>query len=126
MAATDKFQGDDIPITIGLTDTDDAAINIDDLAELYVFIILTKSNTTAVKFSKAGSGDYVALRKVSTTSYIAEWLSGKTKDATVGSYHIEVNVAETDAEYESSIKNTLVLDRIINLKGSTAKSVSSG
>jgi len=126
MAVVDKYKGDDILITIGLTDSSDNSINIDNLAELYIFIVFTKTDTTAVKFSKAGSGAFTALSKVSSTSYTAGWLSGNTKDSNIGSYHIEVNVAETDEDYESSLKNTLIAEDIINLKGSTAKSASSG
>ena len=126
MAVVDKYKGDDILITIGLTDSSDNSINIDNLAELYIFIVFTKTGTTAVKFSKAGTGAFLALSKVSATSYTAGWLSGDTKGSNTGRYHIEANVAETSAAYESSLKNTLASEDIVDLKESTVKSVSSG
>jgi len=126
MATVDRFKGADIPIVIGLTDDDDAAINIDVLSELYVFVVLTSSGTVAAKFNKAGSTGYNTLRKSTTTSYIADWLSGSTKVATSGDYHIEVNIVESDANYEDSLKNSLASDDIIYLKELKIKSVSSG
>ncbi len=125
MAIVNKYKGDDIPVTIELTDAG-GNINIDNLAELYVYIIHAISKTTAKTFSKAGSGDHVALRKVTTISYIADWLSGSTKDAAIGKYIIEVNIVETDANYESSKKNTLASDPIINLLDTKIKTESSG
>ena len=126
MATVDRFKGDDIPITIGLTDLDDADINIDDLTELYVYVIHDPTNVVAKMFSKAGGGDYVALRKVTTTSYIADWKSGSTKDAEAGAHRIELNMVESDATYESSKKNSIGSDIIIYMKETTIKTLSSG
>lgn len=121
MADFKKKQGDDITLSI----TVGTAVNIDNLAELFIYIVDTSGNI-AVKFSKAGTGDFLALTKVSTTNYTAAWLSGSTKDATKGIYTIEGNVAETDADYESSEENTITCDDRIMLSSSVSKASSSG
>ena len=125
MATVNKYKGDDIPVTIGLTDDEGNDINIDNLVELYVYIIHVMSGEI-ISFNKAGSGDHIALRKVTTISYIADWLSGSTKDAATGKYIIEINIVESDANYESSKKNTLASDPIIKLLDTKIKTESSG
>lgn len=126
MAIVTRRAGDDIPISISLTDANGAVMSIDDLAELYVYVIHTTSNTILVKFSKAGTDGFTALTKVSSTVYRADVLSGLTKAATLGEYNIDMNVVETDADFEDSQKNTIGIQGVFNLKDSTSKAKSSG
>jgi len=122
MADYNKRQGDDITLSI----TVGTNVNIDNLAELFVYIVNERTKKISAKFSKAGTGDFLALTKVTTTNYTAAWLSGTTKDADTGLYTIEGNVAETDADYESSEENTITCPDRINLKPSVSKASSSG
>jgi hypothetical protein len=121
-----RRRGDDIPLLIGLTDSTGTAINITALAELYVYVINSTQGTTLVKFSKAGTGGFTALTVISPISYRADIKSGITKTATLGEYHVDINVVETDADYESNQKNTIGIDSVFNLKDSVSKVVSSG
>ena len=122
MADYTRKQGDDITLSI----TVGTNVNIDNLAELFVYIINKSTSAVLIKFSKAGTGDFVALDKISTTVYEAIIPSGDTKAATVGTYSIEGNVAATDADYESSQENTITLDDQILLESSVSKTSSSG
>ncbi len=122
MADTKRKKGDDITLSISVG----TSVNIDNLAELFVYIINDQTKDTVVKFSKAGTGDFLALVKITTTVYEARWLSGSTKDADKGTYLIEGNVAETDANYESSEENAITIDDRIILETSVSKASSSG
>ncbi len=122
MADSKRKQGDDITLSI----TVGTDVNIDDLAELFVYIVNQGTKIILAKFSKAGAGDFIALAKVTTTNYTAIIPSGTTKDANTGTYLIEGNVAETDADYESSEENTITCQDRIILKTSVAKASSSG
>ena len=122
MATVDRFQGDDITLSI----TVGTDVNIDDLAELFVYVVKERGGAILAKFSKAGTGDFIALAKVTTTNYTAIVPSGSTKDADQGLYVIEGNVVETDADYESSQENTITIPTKINLKPSVSKESSSG
>ena len=128
MATTNKYQGDDITLSITVGSTPE---NIDNLAEVFVYIVSKLDGTVLIKFNKAGSTGFTALLKVSTTVYEAIIPSSITKDAR-GSYQIEGNVAVTDSDYESSQENAITfLDssdepEIINVLISTSKASSSG
>lgn len=122
MADHKRKQGDDITLSI----TVGTDVNIDDLAELFVYIINEQTKAIIVKFSKAGMGAFLALDKITTTTYEALWLSGSTKDVAKGAYNIEGNVAATDADYESSEENTITIDDRIILESSVSKASSSG
>ena len=122
MADFKKKQGDDITLNISVG----TSVNIDNLAELFIYIVNENTKATVVKFSKAGAGEFEALTKISTTQYDARWLSGSTKLADTGTYLIEGNVAETDADYESSEENTITIDDRILLSTSVSKTSSSG
>ena len=82
MATVLKYRGEDIPIVISLTDANGSAINIDDLAELYVYLIKRKMPVATKMFSKAGGGSYTALTKQDAYNYRADWFSSETKSAT--------------------------------------------
>jgi hypothetical protein len=119
MAAVDRYIGDDIPLTLT------SSISIDDMAELYVYLVHKSSDVVAKKFSKAGSGEFSALIKEDAYNYRADWLSGDTKEATIGVYNIDINVVETDADYQDSEKNTIGVKEAIDLKQSRSKLSSS-
>lgn len=125
MAAVDKRQGDDIDISLSLTDAAGDPINIDNLAELFVYVTNTASKTILKKFSKAGTGEFTVLKKITTTNYKAIVKSAITKDATKGYYDLDVNVVQTDADYDDSEKNTVGVESIINLLPSVSKASSS-
>ncbi len=122
MTTTEKRQGEDITLSI----TVGTGVSIDDLAELYIYIVDKRTGVVRIKFDKAGAAGFTALIKVTTTTYEAIWPSGDTKDADAGVYSIEGNVAATDAAYESSIENAITLDQQIQLLASTSKASSSG
>ena len=122
MVDHNQKQGDDITLSI----TVGTDVNIDNLAELFVYIVNQGTKAILAKFSKAGTGGFTALAKVTTTNYTAIIPSGTTKGADKGTYIIEGNVAETDADYESSEENTITCDDRIILKTSVAKASSSG
>jgi hypothetical protein len=126
MAVVERKRGDDIPLLIGLSDSLGNAINIATLAELYIYVIHGRTGAILVKFSKAGTGGFTALTQITPTSYQAIILSGVTKNATIGGYCIDINVVETDINYQSSQKNTIGIMSIFNLKDSVSKVVSSG
>jgi len=126
MAAITRRKGDDIPLLIGLTDSSGAAINITNLTQLYVYVVHTTQGSVLAKFNKGGVGGFEALIAISATSYRADILSGTTKKATTGDYHVDINVVETDADYESNQKNTIGIDAVFTLKESISKTVSSG
>ena len=121
MADYKRKPGDDITLSI----TVGTDVNIDNLAELFVYIV-NANGDTIVKFSKAGTGEFLALDKISTTVYEALWLSGSTKVTPKGTYSIEGNIVETDADYESSQENTITCQDRIILGTSTSKASSSG
>lgn len=120
----ERKQGDDIDIDITATDDAGAALSIDDLAELYIYI--THKNITFTKFSKAGASGFTALVKITAYQYRATIKSGLTKLADTGNYSIDANIVETDADYESSEKNTISIDDVFNLIASKSKASSSG
>lgn len=122
MTITEKRQGDDITLSI----TVGTDVSIDDLAELYVYIVSKRTGVVLIKFNKAGSTGFTALIQVTATNYKAIIPSGTTKDADASIYSIEGNIAATDAEYESSIENAITLDDQIKLLASTSKASSSG
>ena len=129
MARVDKIpirrQGEDIPITI-LLKTSSGAVSIDDLAECFVYLMSEYSSAAVAKWSKAGTQEgCTALVKVDSTHYRADWLSADTKEATLGEYYLEVNMVETDAEYNDSEKNTIPSDTVFELQKSTVKDQSS-
>ncbi len=122
MTTTEKYQGEDITLSVSVG----TAVSIDDLAELYIYIVNKKTGVTQIKFDKAGSTGFTALVRISATTYEAIWPSSDTKDAEIGYYNIEGNVAATDAEYEDSEENTITLNKRILLKSSVSKASSSG
>lgn len=122
MITTEKYQGEDITLSI----TVGTAVNIDNLAELYIYIVNRKTQVTAIKFNKEGSTGFTKLDKITTTTYEAIWPSGDTKVADVGYYSIEGNVVATDADYEDSEENTITMNERILLKSSVSKASSSG
>jgi len=124
-AAIDKRQGSDIDISLTLTGIDGNLMNIDNLAELFVYIPNTASKTILAKFSKAGANGFTALKKITTTNYKAIIKSEITKDATKGYYDLDVNVVETNADYDSSEKNTVGVEMLFNLLPSVSKTSSS-
>lgn len=126
MNTTIRYQGDDIPITVELTDSAGTPINITNLAELYIYVINHKQNSILAKFSKAGTGGFQKLVVVTAFKYRADVLSGTTKDALIGMYDIDINVVQTDADYQSSQKNTIGLQCVFDLCKSISKIVSSG
>jgi len=126
MSSVIRRRGDDIPLLISLTDSSGTAINITNLAQLYVYVINVEQKTVLAKFNKGGVGGFAALVVISPTSYRADILSGTTKKAAAGEYNIDINVVETDADYESNQKNTIGIDSVFSLKESTSKIVSSG
>ena len=121
-----RRRGDDIPLLLALTDSAGVPINITALAELYVYVVHSTQGTTLVKFSKAGTGGFTALTMISATIYRADVKSGTTKNAPLGEYYLDINVVQTDVDYESSQKNTIGFDPVFNLKNSISKIVSSG
>lgn len=125
MAAVDKRQGSDIDISITLTDAAGDLMNIDNLAELFVYVTNTASKTILKKFSKAGAGEFIALDKITTTNYKAIVKSATTKVAVIGYYDLDVNVVQTDADYDDSEKNTVGVEMIFNLLPSVSKTSSS-
>jgi len=122
MIVTQKKQGDDITLSITVGGNG----NIDNLAELFVYIVKVKDDTILTKFSKAGTGGFTALIKISTTIYEAIIPSSITKLVAPGHYKIEGNVAVTDADYESSQENTITIDHQIQIVKSISKASSSG
>lgn len=125
MSIATRYQGQDISITVDLTDANGAAINIGNLAELFVYIMRRRSSTPIKKFSKAGATGYTALVEVDSTHYRADWFSADTAIATPDLYYLEINVVETDADFEDNEKNSIGTDDIINLKKSAVKAESS-
>jgi hypothetical protein len=115
MAAVDKYRGQDITLTIT------CSVSIDDLAELYVFLIHRESRTVAAQFNKAGTGTYTALTKVTEYIYKAIWGHSDTADADLGMYDMDVAVIQTDADYEDSEKHTKKIEEIFDLKESYSK-----
>lgn len=124
--SVERHAGDDIPLLLNFTDSAGVAINIDNLAELYVFVIHATEGTVLAKFSKAGAAGYTALEKITTLIYRADIKSSITKTAALGPYKVDINVVETDTDYESSQKNTIGVDIVFKLKDSYSKVVSSG
>lgn len=122
MANYARRLGDDITLSI----TVGTAVNIDNLAELFIYVMNNKTGETLIRFSKAGAAGYSALVKITTTVYEARILSGTTKNAREGVYRIEGNVSVTDAGYESNQENTITIDDTISLSAATSKAVSSG
>lgn len=110
-----KYQGDDIVIAMTIRDAG-SSLNIDNLTELYAYLVV--GGTTAKKFDKAGSGDAVALVKVSTTSYTLTWASADTDEATLGEYTLELNV-------DQSAVNNILVSKVFDLKESNVKDESS-
>ena len=124
MSTQTRYRGDDIDIDIIVTDENDDAVNIENLAELYIYI--THNNSVLIQFNKAGTGGFTALKKITSYLYLAIIKSGTTKSAELGNYNIDGNVIETDADYESSEKNTITIEDLFSLKDSKSKAVSSG
>ena len=122
MADYKRKQGDDITLSISVG----TSVSIDDLAELYVYITNERTKAILIKFNKEGSTGFTALDKITTTVYEAIIPSGTTKAAKVATYVIEGNVADTDADYESSEENTITIKDKIILETSTSKASSSG
>jgi len=128
MSTDDKIQhqGTDISISVSLTVTSTgAAINIDNLAELFLYIMLRGNPAPVKKYSKAGATGYTALKKVDSYNYRADWKSAETSAATAGNYYLEVNVVETDADFDDSEKNSIGTDDVIDLRKSVIKAESS-
>ena len=121
MAITEQKQGEDIKINFAFTDSNGDAINIDNLSEIYCFIIHKKTGTVLARFSKAGSGEYTALVKDTTTSYHGWIDSSITKTAKTGHYRADCNLVETESELTDNIQNSIVIDTIINLVKSDSK-----
>lgn len=123
--AVDKRQGSDIDISITLDDIAGDPMNIDDLAELFVYIVSSTTKAILVKFSKAGAGEFIALERITATNYKATVKSAITKDAIPGYYDFDVNVVETDVDYEDSEKNTIGVEKLFKLISSVSKASSS-
>lgn len=118
-----RYQGQDIAITILVKDDNGSAINIDNLAELHVYMVYGGAKVKA--FSKAGTGDADALVKVDTTHYRMDWLSEDTYNRAAGEYLMEINVVETNAAYTDSEKNTVLLVPVVDMVAAAIKSESS-
>lgn len=123
--AVDKRQGDDIDISITLTDAAGDPMDIDDLAELFVYIVSSTTDVILVKFSKAGTEEFIALERITATNYKATVKSAITKDAITGYYSLDINIVETDADYEDSEKNTIGVEKLFRLLSSVSKASSS-
>ena len=122
MTTTEKRQGEDITLSV----TVGSGASIDDLAELYIYIVNKRFDIILIKFNKAGSTGFTKLVKVTATTYEAIIPSSITKDAAADMYSIEGNVATTDDKYESDIENAITLDDQIQLLASASKASSSG
>jgi len=126
MSAEIAYQGNDISITIDLTNKiTGEAINIDDLAELFIYIMLRGNSTPINKFSKAGATGYTALLKVDSKHYRADWKSADTKVAIPNMYYLEINVVETDEDFDEDEKNSIGTVDVIDLRKSVIKAESS-
>jgi hypothetical protein len=121
-----RYQGDDIPLLISMNDSSGIPINITNLAELYVFVLINKTNQILAQFSKTGGGGFQSLVMITNFIYRADIFSGTTKDAAIGLYDIDVNVVQTDADYEASQKNTIGIKGVFQLNKSVSKIKSSG
>lgn len=121
MSVYTRYRGDDITLSV----TVGSSVDIDNLAELFVYVVYERTGTALIKFSKAGGTGYTALDKISTTEYEAIIPSSVTTSATVGRYRIEGNVVVTDADYDESEENQITVSDYINLVDSTIKSDSS-
>lgn len=106
MAYSDVNSGEDILIEISLTDDDDNQISIDDLLELYVFIVSDTDESILKKFNKAGAGEYTALIKDTEYQYHGWIESGESKNLH-GKYRLEVMIQETEAELSDSKRETI-------------------
>jgi len=123
--AVDKRQGSDIDISITLDDIAGDPMNIDDLAELFVYIVSSTTKVILTKFSKAGTGEFIALERITATNYKAAIKSAITKDAITGYYSLDINIVVTDVDYEDSEKNTIGVEKLIRLFSSVSKASSS-
>ena len=123
--AVDKRQGDDIDLSITLTDAAGDLMNIDDLAELFIYIVSSTTKVILVKFSKAGAGEFIALKRITATNYKATVKSAITKNAITGYYSLDINIVETNADYEDSEKNTIGVEKLFRLLSSVSKVSSS-
>jgi len=113
----DVYRGTDVSTLL------DCDVSIDAFKELYVFIRNRKTGTIAAKFTKAGTGDYEALIKITEYQYQAIWGHSSTKIADLGLYDLDICVQETDVIYEDSEKNTITVGQIYNLLDDYSKIV---
>jgi hypothetical protein len=106
MAYTDVNSGEDILIEISLTDDDGNEISIDDLSELYVFVVCDADESILKKFNKAGTGEYTALIKDTEYEYHA-WLESSETKGLNGKYRLEIMMQETEAELSDTKRETI-------------------
>jgi hypothetical protein len=114
---TDIYRGTDVSTLL------DCDVSIDAFAELYVFIRNRKTGKIAARFSKAGTGDYTKLVKITEYQYQAIWGHSSTKIADLGLYDLDVCVQETNIAYEDSEKDTVTVGQIYNLLDDYSKIV---
>ena len=108
------FSGQDERIDITITGDDGNPVNIDNLVELYI-AIADKQGNILVEYNKAGTGDYVAIIRDSSTEYHL-WLdSSITKNIRKNTLKIAGNYVETETELTDNIKNTLFYQDLFNI-----------
>lgn len=117
-----NYPGADIKILLKLKLSTGTYINIDDLAELYVYI-LRASGTIVKQYSKAGTGDFTALIKDTTTQYHFWITSEVSKLLETEILDIEINMVETNAELPNG-QNTIGKAQLVKLVDNTIKVLS--
>jgi hypothetical protein len=120
-----QYEGDDIEVNVEILDENGDAISIDDLLELYVYIIQKPRHSIEAKYSKAGTGDYIALIKVTATKYKLWIPADISEDIPGGDLWIEINIAETQAELDSGIQNSVGAVKLAEFRTSQIKTESS-
>lgn len=117
-----NYPGADIKINLTLEISTGVYINIDNLSELYVYI-LRSSGTIVSKYSKAGTGDFTALIKDTTTQYHLWITSEVSKLLETEILDIEINMVETNAELPNG-QNTIGKARLVKMIDNTIKVLS--
>ena len=119
--------GEDIRLLVEPQTSGGDAINIDDLTELYVYIV-GPTGATKARFSKSGvdigDKEFTALEKITSFSYALLIDSALTKEFIEGIYVIEVNLVGENTSLIDNKQNDIGRKKIFVIENTNIKELS--
>jgi hypothetical protein len=121
MATEVIYKGEDKVISVMFKDANDVLQDIDNMANVIIYLYQLSDNTVLVKYKKVVDSDdteSIELLRVSSTEYTAILPKSITDTIDVTNLMMEAEIQETDSRFLNSIRRTKGKGRITDVKDS--------